>query len=318
LQASQLHATAFVRLASSLLQFDPSNRLFSGRADNDLRVVLRALLAVPCCVGPSSSAVALQGLQLLFAPKLATIVLSAGAQLAQNLPEAHAALAAAADATVDTSTAADKTVDSSTAAQLLFAGYGAAWLGREIAALAGPLPTGCGVSIEQTTHWQDPWDAVGRRLPAAPDWFVLALASPGATAPDRKGAGASDGATRDVQTLAAATTWLLGLYQMGVLPCHNGSNPRLQGKQPDTANSEPGGQPHLTPAFGNKLLDVDVSSTRGAAGAVCMTVKSADVFFNDPALSPDEVRFLHVDSLSKLANAQLSVFARRLHRTLSL
>ena len=217
-QSAQLQAAAFVRLVTAFLQqyHGPQSSAAAARVvppvpERAWRLTIRALLAVPCCVGASGAVLALHALQALFAAPLSARVFDAGRRLCSELPEAHAQLSAAVGESATGASDEDM-------AQVLSHAYGTAWAGADAAALTTSLQpcgssTGTGgerVSLEQPTQWQPPGGAVGQRLPAPPDWFVLALASPQAA----RGAGSQQGAVR---VAGAAFRWLLGLQGSGVL-----------------------------------------------------------------------------------------------------
>jgi hypothetical protein len=291
LQATQLHAAAFVFLASAHYQCTPNNGLFSGPVDDTFVMVLRALLAVPCCVGPSASTVLLQGLQLLFAPQVATIMFSAGEKLMHGLSKTHAALAAEASARP----AADEAIDTSAAGNLLVAAYASAWLGHEAATSATLLKSHHVISTEQSMQWQDPQGAVGRRLPVPLDWFVLALASPDSESNTNNEGGGWSGATGVVQTLAAATTWLLGLYQTGVLACCNDEFPSLQEVYLDPST----GKVRSNSTLGDtRDPDAKTAVAKSIHDAVCITGMGVDLFLHHPVLKPKHVRSLQAALVS--------------------
>ena len=226
------------------------------------RLLVSALLAVPAAVGPPGAHVAARGLRLLFSNALFTPVATAGAARCQRLPSQHPELAQAAlgdGTTAQQALAAAQDPEARRAMGAMLAhAYATAWCGADCAAAAAGAT---GALQQQADHQQvasadsplpsesskvpvQPWaadlSAEGRRLPAPPDWFLLALALPSASStsaaaggaaskqgPDRGGGastgcgaaqGAGDADAAVAAVMSGAALWLCGLQALQLLP----------------------------------------------------------------------------------------------------
>lgn len=173
----------------------------------DMLAVLRALVLVPTLT--TSADTARQALQAMFAAP--AIVPCADA-------------AARAFSRVNLSVSPGKAAEQLVPGAALLTAYCAAWTGSSSPA---PMPSSSSADGAVGTEpvgelmpcmWMDASSGAGQRLPAPPDWFVLAVAAR-VDEPD-----SSEGATRagpsagelSAALLAAAVTWVVGLMHAGV------------------------------------------------------------------------------------------------------
>jgi hypothetical protein len=236
MQCAQLHGEAYLQLLQTWVQADA----YAASADtagppSEIEHVLltRALLAVPTVAGPASCVLAMQALQLLFHPCIAGPTFRAGARACCALPAAHPGLAEAAlggDSAATVLSAVEHDGGAS-AGSLLVHGYGAAWAGAEVAAAAaaaaivehdGGGDQSNGVRELSADAPMQPWQPTGgpegQRLPAPPDWFLLALATPEAPAAKGQGPDGRHSAGEGLAAvLASAAVWLCGLCELDVL-----------------------------------------------------------------------------------------------------
>jgi hypothetical protein len=161
---------------------------------------LQALLRVPCMT--ASPATAVHALQLLFSPAVhAPCVRSAQEHLQRLATSAGAA-------------AASERASAPGSGDLLLAGYASAWCGMTavpgvIPATGSRVPVADPAAVELPRMWMDPAASAGHRLPAPPDWHMLAVAARlGDTVATSLPAGR---AATTAAVIGAALVWILGL-----------------------------------------------------------------------------------------------------------
>ena len=227
--------------------------------------VLRALVLVPTLT--LSADTARQAMQLLFTPAISALCSTAAAQALHGN---------------------NRTMGPSDTSQLLVPGpallaaYAAAWTGcgppaplsgEPIAAAAEPVPEAL------PRMWMDAASGAGQRLPAPPDWFVLAVAARvdagggGGDAPP----GAPASGDLSAAVLAAAVMWVLGLVHSGACraPAEQSSPALSQGWNRQSVRLSPP-TPYAVSelAAGRWAASPGRSACMGPCGHVCPTVWS--------------------------------------------
>lgn len=175
-------------------------------SDPDMLDVLRALVLVPTMT--TSADTARQALQIMFSPPAVAPCSAAAARAFGGV-----------NLSVSPADAAQHLVPG----PALLAAYCAAWTGSGAPV---PLPSAGGadgsVAAEPVGEvlpciWMDTASGAGQRLPAPPDWFVLAVAAR-IDAPSGEGAARATPSAGELSAavLAAAVTWVAGLMHSGI------------------------------------------------------------------------------------------------------
>ena len=254
LQCAQVHGASLVRLVQAWLHANSSTGSRSGTNDTTQtnawlqeggsNLLVQALIAVPTVCGPTAGTLALQAFQLLWHPTIAKPVSAAGGRACRTFSTEHAELANAALAGADLQATIEAIASEQVVGQcaLLQSAYSTAWAGCDAAndtggaACSNVAGTASGeqqksrlsdLSVDTEVRWSPQAGPEGLRLPAPPDWFLTALATPSptfrssceGTATDAQGQGLA-------AVLAAAVTWLCGLLSTGVLALSGGRDNR--------------------------------------------------------------------------------------------
>lgn len=239
-QCHQLVAAAFVHCVRHALQCGSVVLAAPQR-----HAIVRGLVCVPPLLGPTAQALAIEALQLLFSATLLRDVLSAASAATQH---ADAASDVAADAARGqpapeqlphggTAGADAGSAGVEDAGRGMLLAYSAAWTGLTVQAAplsAAPAAAADLSSVELCLQWHPPNGAVGQRLPAPPDWPMLAIASAreaGSEAAQSSPAAAGAQSTGDAGAVAAAldgegsagvlasaVRWILGISALSLWP----------------------------------------------------------------------------------------------------